>query len=431
MGKALPLSDRFTKTFTISRASRRYLIVSAIAILLVIIVLTVGRHYLLVPVSPGDGTNSDTSDPDEIPIAREANYYVDVNNGNDDYDGRTTDTPFKTIHKAASVVQPSDVVHVREGVYVFDTSLRITTSGTSNSPIIFEAYPGETPVLDGGDVSMNEWGELISVYANWNVFRGFEECDSRGTGFYVTGDNNILEDIETHHNYLSGIQVVGGDQNQFFRIRSHHNYDPGSNGWHADGISISSGTGNEFHQCVCWENSDDGFDTWLSSDTLLDCCMSFHNGYDDGDGNGFKLGQNGHVTVTRCIAFDNGMDGGTSDPITGFTNNVDGVQIVVDHCTALNNRDSDYEDYLNNEWRNSIGGWMQTWGSGNPTESHNSWNLGIDDPKYISTDPNSPDFLALRSDSPCRGAASDGSDIGALQYGERITDICPVWEPQV
>jgi hypothetical protein len=380
-------------------------------------------------VTASDGTVM-TDASDEVTIAGdvnnsppttppwEATYYVDMNNGDDDNNGRTTDKAFETVGRAVKVVQPGDVVHIREGVHLLDKSLRTTTSGTSDSPIVFEAYPNEEVIIDGG---------MIVIDASWNVLANLEVRNSPQQGIYVLGDDNVFKNIFTHDNHLSGFQIVDGDRNISTGIKAHHNYDPDTSGWHADGIGISSGTGNEFHQCVCWENSDDGFDTWLSSDTILDRCVSFRNGYDDGDGNGFKLGHNGHVTVTRCIAFDNGMLGGTSNPITGFTDNTEGDYISVDHCTALNNQDFDYENYqTHNTWTNNIGHGLQRWQ--NPsTASHNSWNLGIDDPIYISTDPNSPDFFALRSDSPCRGAATDGTDIGALQYGERITDLIPDW----
>jgi len=369
-------------------------------------------------VAGSDGIDSSPGSFDEVTVVRKPTYYVDANSGDDDNDGTTIDEPFETLQQAARVVQPGDVVHIREGVYSANTTLRLTRSGTSDNPIVFEAYPGEEVILDG---------VMVYLDASWNILINLEIRNSPQQGIYVLGDHNVCQNIDTHHNYYSGIQVVGGNQNQFFCITSHHNYDPGNNGRHADGIGISSGTGNEFYQCVCWENSDDGFDTWQSSDTLLARCVSFRNGYDDGDGNGFKLGHNGQAIATKCIAFENGMNGGTSEPITGFTDNVEGEDIVVDHCTAFNNDDFDYENYQDsNIWTNNIGHHLQDWNSPG-TDSHNSWNLGIDDPRYISTNPTSPDFLALRSDSPCRGAASDGSDIGALQYGERITDLIPDW----
>ena len=52
-------------------------------------------------------------------------------------------------------------------------------------------------------------------------------------------------------------------------------------------------------------------------------------------------------------------------------------------------------------------------------DENNSWNLGIDNPMFISEDPGSPDFLHLSPDSP---AVDAGVDVG-LQFNGSAPDL--------
>ena len=68
------------------------------------------------------------------------------------------------------------------------------------------------------------------------------------------------------------------------------------------------------------------------------------------------------------------------------------------------------------------------WGA---THSYNSWNLGVDEPRFVSTDPSSPDFLRLASGSPAIGAGTDvglpyagaAPDLGAIPSDSGYADI--------
>lgn len=76
-----------------------------------------------------------------------ATYYVSPY-GSDYADGSQT-RPFQTVQQAASFATAGDTVIIREGVY--RETVRPANSGTSGSPITFEAYPGETVTFSGGD----------------------------------------------------------------------------------------------------------------------------------------------------------------------------------------------------------------------------------------------------------------------------------------
>jgi hypothetical protein len=79
-------------------------------------------------------------------LGEAAIYYVSPN-GSDSYNGTSLSTPFKTIQKAADVVNPGDKAYIRDGVY--RELLTLTASGTSNQRITFQAYANEQPIIDG------------------------------------------------------------------------------------------------------------------------------------------------------------------------------------------------------------------------------------------------------------------------------------------
>jgi hypothetical protein len=66
----------------------------------------------------------------------------------DESDG-SREHPWKTIAKAAEKVGPGDTVMIRDGIY--RETVVVKTSGTAQSPIIFEAAPGAHVVLTGAD----------------------------------------------------------------------------------------------------------------------------------------------------------------------------------------------------------------------------------------------------------------------------------------
>ncbi len=81
------------------------------------------------------------------PITRQA-YYVSPD-GDDAHDGRSVDTPFRTIQKAADVMHAGDTCHIRAGVY--RESIRPANSGQPGAPITFKPYQNEQVTLSGAE----------------------------------------------------------------------------------------------------------------------------------------------------------------------------------------------------------------------------------------------------------------------------------------
>ncbi|HKE46941.1 MAG TPA: right-handed parallel beta-helix repeat-containing protein [Rhodanobacteraceae bacterium] len=75
--------------------------------------------------------------------AQATTYYV-ATTGNDGNPG-TSSRPWRTIQHAADRVAPGDTIRVRAGNYA---GANFETSGTASRPIVLQAYPGETPVIN-------------------------------------------------------------------------------------------------------------------------------------------------------------------------------------------------------------------------------------------------------------------------------------------
>lgn len=80
------------------------------------------------------------------------NWYV-TGQGNDDNDGLTEKTAFRTLQRAADVVAPGDVVNIGDGDYTMEgrkdneAVVNITRSGTPDAWITWRAIPGQNPVV--------------------------------------------------------------------------------------------------------------------------------------------------------------------------------------------------------------------------------------------------------------------------------------------
>jgi hypothetical protein len=77
-------------------------------------------------------------------------YYVSSILGSDNNAGTTATAPLASLQAAADLVHPGDTVLVMNGTYTNGGNdvLTISTSGTAGAPIIFEAAPGATPIID-------------------------------------------------------------------------------------------------------------------------------------------------------------------------------------------------------------------------------------------------------------------------------------------
>jgi len=136
------------------------------------------------------------------------NQYFISNQGNDNHDGRTVNTAWKTIKRInETVLTAGDEILFNRGD-LFSGELLIQQSGTAESPIIIRAYgEGELPILTG-TVTENNWksepnNQFVSninspVYQLFFNDKWMDLARIPAKGFYTIeeGDKNSLTDTQ-------------------------------------------------------------------------------------------------------------------------------------------------------------------------------------------------------------------------------------------
>ncbi len=318
--------------------------------------------------------------------------------------------------EAIDQAEAGDVAFLRGGTYDIDDQVRFSGDGTASDPILFESYPGELAILDGSSVAVGE-SITIRLTGSFYVLRLLEIRNMPRQGLLFPGTDNLVEGLHIHHNHLSGMQISSSydqpygaeaSRNVIRDSVTHDNFDEGTtipgfaNGGNADGISISNGTENRVEHCLVYQNSDDGIDTWRSTDSYVGYSISHSNGIADGNANGIKAGglePSARTFVEHCIAYGNlanGIDYNSGAEVTfsfntTFQNNRGfylGDDTVADHNIASGDVSDDV---------NSAG-----------TQTDNSWQRD-GTVEFISEDSSSPDFLRP---TPTGGFADIGAYAG-------------------
>lgn len=116
---------------------------------------------MIVCVSSGAGCSNDDKISNQLDIIQQPqldnddfeSYYVSKS-GSDNADGSKSN-PFKTISKAAAVVQPGDTVYIGGGIYA-EHSIKPAVSGESDAMIVFRPANSETVTLKHPGVSVSD-----------------------------------------------------------------------------------------------------------------------------------------------------------------------------------------------------------------------------------------------------------------------------------
>lgn len=363
-------------------------------------------------------------------------YYV-APSGQDSATGSLS-APWKTLSHAASSASAGDTIYLRAGSYA--GYVKFTTSGSANSPITIEAYPGENPVIDGANRPTplaDPWQAsdvLLYISGDYVVIRGLEIKNYATFGIYINGDHVTIDKVHAHHGYFAGIYFMMASYGLVTDNLVHDVYDygPGGVGGGGNADCIGSSASNAptavfgyhtFRNNLVYNCSDDGIDTWTSQFNILEGNTVHHAGYSNasnggsqstgeviGNGNGFKLGKGGNNVVRFNVAYANATSGfdDNSGPGNQLYNNTafntgGPFLLYTPGQTAKNNLSFGGNNVL----------------SGNLVLSHNSWELGITNPGFASTDPGSPLFLRLL---PASAAIDQGVDVG-LPFNGTAPDL--------
>lgn len=299
------------------------------------------------------------------------------------------------VWEAVDQAAAGDVVFMRGGVYAIDRNLTFRGRGTSPAPAIFESYPGETAILEGSRDADDEY-YLRAVDAPI-VLRLFEIRRMPRSGISVRSSDHVLEGLRVYDNLLSGIHVhesydvPSSNRNLITDCVVYDNSGAGllspefADGGNSDGISMSSGIGNRIENCLVYGNSDDGIDTWRTTESYVGYSIVHGSGIASGNGQGFKAGgapPSATSFVEHCLSYDNrgaGFDFNSGDQVT-FLNN-----------TAWDNDGSGFYSGDNTRVENNLADDSNPFGGG-ATPENSSWQRD-GSVMFISTDPDSPDFL--------------------------------------
>lgn len=133
--------------------------------------------------------------------SQDASYYVSTD-GNDENDGRSRETAFRTIKRALEVVQPGEALQILSGVY--SEALTLENVGSSDQPIVIQGEDNGT-VLDGQRTSdIGFWCEGCSGFIFENLeFRNYTDV---GIGCYASSDIT-MRNLTVHNNGFA-VQLV-------------------------------------------------------------------------------------------------------------------------------------------------------------------------------------------------------------------------------
>lgn len=133
-------------------------------------------------------------------------------NGSDSNDGRTANTPFQTLEQAQKASQEISIkiIYLRGGLYSRTSALQLTEKDEGQSWL---AYPGETPVLDGGDSTSEAFSILRSknIAIRWMKIQNFAHNGIKAVNStQLFFDSNTIINIHSDGWNQGGIVLLNG-----------------------------------------------------------------------------------------------------------------------------------------------------------------------------------------------------------------------------
>jgi hypothetical protein len=141
-----------------------------------------------------------------LPTAASATTWYVAGTGKDGNAGTSITAPFATLQHAANLTSPGDTVMVLNGTYIVPCTqcdvLDISISGTAAAPITYQAYPGQSPVID----FRHGWTG-ININASYIIVSGFDIGGGRTLVSQAYAEKHA-NDLSNYRTSANGI-VVG------------------------------------------------------------------------------------------------------------------------------------------------------------------------------------------------------------------------------
>lgn len=377
-------------------------------------------------------------------------YYVDQTNPacTDNGPGDLS-TPYCTIAKGTSRLQPGQTLYIGNGTYL--EQVKVTVSGTPSAPITVTSMPSTSPVVGTGQVN-----GIYLASRSYVTVSGLTVSGTTGDGVYVTGSQDItLSGLHvtasgqpTSTGYAKGMKIIGTTASTISGNTVDHNTDSGiylaqgstgdtisgntvyanARGYTraAPGIDLRSG-GNSVLGNLTHDNEDSGIQLYTGSDnSLVAGNVSYRNGdhgIDDYQATGQRIvGNSVYRNTTAGINLEGGSTGGTVANNISVDNGLNSPRTVGDIRVDPNSQAGTTVDsnlvYLHGP------GTYYVWGTTNYaslsafTAAAGQEAHGIQaDPRWASPDTGS---FQLTAGSP----AIDSADSSVS--GEQATDIAGV-----
>lgn len=166
-------------------------------------------------------------------------YYVDVRQGDDDHDGRTPATRWRTLGRANAAVHPGDTVLIFGGAY--RQTLRPGRSGAAARRITYRAVPGQTVVIERTEWLIN-LNERSYITVEGITFRhplfGWGEIQN-GHHNEIIGNRFIASGRQSHAAY-AGLLVSDGASDNRIIGNVFEGWGDARTGW-GDALRVSRG----------------------------------------------------------------------------------------------------------------------------------------------------------------------------------------------
>ncbi len=194
-----------------------------------------------------------------------ASYYVSPD-GNDEWsgmldspNGSDSDGPYRTIQRAVDEIrshlqepQTADItVFIREGVYYLKEPLYFSSqdSGRDGYQVIYRNYPGETPVISGGEL-LTEWEPFDENIYTTTVEHSFSTLyENESTSVLARHPNQDLGVINPGgHVYMKVAEAFEGHEHEGFY------FDPETfpSIEHTDGLELVTWNGGPYGEHHWW-----------------------------------------------------------------------------------------------------------------------------------------------------------------------------------